>query len=39
MKDNMILHHGFERDQNRIWAKKNYYNVLSKRENPIREYK
>ena len=39
MKENLIIHHGYERDQNRTWAKKNYYKVLSKRENPIREYK
>lgn len=39
MRDNTILHHGYERSIERIWAKKNYYKVLSKRENPIREYK
>ena len=39
MKENLILHHGYERSIERTWAKKNYYKILSKRENPIREYK
>jgi hypothetical protein len=39
LENNLIIHHGEERLPERTMAKRQYYRILSKRENPIRETK
>lgn len=32
-----VVHHDRDRTQDRTWQKRNYYKILTKRENPIKE--
>jgi hypothetical protein len=39
LDNNLIIHHGEQRTPERMAAKRRYYKILTKRENPIREVK